>query len=411
MIMPGSTAKGNILLLLIAASLSVFAAEAFLRYKGYAPGKHTPVSYFNPVDELESQIGFEADSNGIFSISREGRQAIWSLNNRKELSPELSRIIEFNTALRNGKADGELADTYEKAIGTEPLFISAYQQAVINYVDSGVNAFGFKSIDFRKIDNSKPSVLMLGDSYTFGHSASAYHKSFPDILLARGYTVYNSGITGTDVAQYLAVAKRWIPELRPDVVVVNFYMGNDIAYYRREVGPDRPVFFTTNAGIMMACPDGVQLWNAEEAYDLCMHWVGIPQDRGIFDRVMAGTTITSAIYGILWRNGIVKHRPDFVDLYYSKVKEVKTDYPYSRNELLKIDSIAGANGSRIIISVIPELLSKGFRRAEDVPDAFTGINYAQIDLDEEDCEPRGGHFNDRGHRRYADFLQKLIDEQ
>jgi len=409
--MPSSAVRSNLLVLLIAASLSVVVAEVFLRSKGYAPGKHTPITYFNPVKELVSHIGFDTDSFGIFIISAEARQAVWSSHQQENLSPEVGRIIEFSEQLRKGKADGELVDAYAAISSIAPEARSAHQNAVVNHVDSGVNTDGFRSIAFRRFDNEKPSVLMLGDSYTFGHSASAYHKSFPDLLLARGYTVYNSGITGTDVAQYLAVAKRWIPELLPDVVIVNFYMGNDIAYFRREVGPERPVFFSTNAGIMMACPDGVQLRNAKEAYRLCMHWAGIPHDRGRLDRVMATTATTSALYGVLWRNGIGKHRTDFIDDYYTKVKEARLEQPYSRHELLAIDSIAKAYGSRFIVSVIPELVGPDFRRAADVPEAFEGIDYVEMNVVKDDCDPRGGHFNDLGHRRYADFLQELIDEQ
>lgn len=407
----GPEVKGNLLILLIAVSLSALLAEMVLRKLGYSPGKHTTASYFNPVDTLETKLGFGTDSTGIFIISQEGREAVWSLNQHENLSPEISRVIEFSTSLRAGQGDGELADAYRDARQLAFDEKSFFRQRLINYVDSGVNAVGFRSIAFQKFENDKPSILLLGDSYTFGHSASVYHKSFSDILLARGYTVYNSGITGTDVAQYLAIAKHWIPRLSPDVVIVNFYVGNDIAFFKREVGPENPVFFSTNAGIMMACPDGVQLQNAAEAYALCMHWVGIPPERGTFERIMSITAITSAIYGVLWRNNIIRHQSQFIKDYLHKVEKARTVQPHSRMELLAIDSIARSNGARPIISIIPEMTDSGFRTAKDVPDALTGINYAEMTVTREDCDPRGGHFNDHGHRRYADFLQKLIDEE
>jgi hypothetical protein len=395
---------------------SMLLAEIPLRMMGYAPGRHTPATYFNEVDSLRMKKGFVTDSTGVFRIDEDAQMAIWEMVARDSFSILPTHSEAYYAAIpsvlrRHGQGDGEIDDAYKAAMSRGQEDRTPIQNALIHFVDSAVNVDGFRSIAFRPVANDKPSVLLLGDSFTYGHSASSLHNSFADLLLARGYTVYNTGITGTDVAQYLAIARHWIPRLRPDVVIVNFYIGNDIAYFNREVGPDNPVFFPTNAGNLMACPEGVYLRSPEESYALCLYWMCIQKTRG-FEKFMSLTTATSAIYGLLWRNGLIHLDNDHVRSYYSKKEEVILPFPYSRIQLHQIDSIALANRAKTIISIIPNVHRwKKTVKAEDFPDAFSGIDYVQMEGVREDYNLRDAHFNDGGHKRYADFLQKLIDEQ
>ena len=69
---------------------------------------------------------------------------------------------------------------------------------------------------------SGPVVLFLGDSFTFGAAAEA-DESFPT-LAARlvGGTGLNAAVGGYGLAQVLVRARRLIPALRPDLVVVQY---------------------------------------------------------------------------------------------------------------------------------------------------------------------------------------------
>lgn len=406
----------NIGILVLSILGSMLLAEIPLRMMGYAPGRHTPAAYFNEVDSLWVKKGFVTDSAGIFRIDEDAQMAIWEMVARDSFSILPIHSEAYYTAIPsvlswNGRGDREVDDAYRAAMSLRHEERTPIQNALIHFVDSAVNMDGFRSIAFRPVENNKPSVLLLGDSFTYGHSASFLHNSFADLLLSRGYTVYNTGITGTDVAQYLAIARHWIPRLRPDVVIVNFYIGNDIAYFKREVGPENPVLFPTNAGNLMACPEGVYLRSPEESYALCLYWMCIQRTRG-FERLMSLTTATSAFYGLLWRKGLIHLENDHVRSYYSKKEEVVLPFPYSRIQLQQIDSVALANCAKTIVSVIPSVDRwKKTVKAEDFPDAFSGIDYVQMEVTRDDYKLSDGHFNDRGHRRYADFLQKLIDEQ
>ena len=79
--------------------------------------------------------------------------------------------------------------------------------AYLDYATAPVNEEGFKSIAFKKYETEKTSILLLGDSFTWGLTAVPSFKSFADVLAARGYVVYNTGIVGNDPAYYAAIAK------------------------------------------------------------------------------------------------------------------------------------------------------------------------------------------------------------
>lgn len=415
--MPSSAVRGNLLVLLVAVSLSVMAAEVFLRYRGYAPGKHTPNQWFSKVDSLWVKEGFTADSQGIFRISNHAIYSVWQMMERDSFirSPNQSSEAFCNARdaiqLKRGAISGELESAYRKAKLIDQSQRSDWQQAVVALVDSALNPDGFRSIPFRRMVNDKPSVLLLGDSFTYGFSASSLHNSFADLLLSRGYIVYNSGITGTDIAQYLAIAEYYLPILNPDIVIVNVFLGNDIVDHERTVCPGCPVFFPSNAGNLVACPHGVTFNSPQEAYEHSLHNLYIQEDAGALAQFMSLSSMTSALWGVLWKNGFINYHDSISAEYYSKVAAKKRNPPFCRNELQRIDSTSTANGTRCIVSVIPEVTTDVFRTAEDFPRVFSGLEYVQIEVVREDYDLSDGHFNDLGHRRYADFLQKLIDEQ
>jgi len=74
-----------------------------------------------------------------------------------------------------------------------------------------------------------------------------------------------------------------------------------------------------------------------------------------------------------------------------------------------IDSIARANGAMPIISVIPDVRKGVFLTSADFPEVFKGMDFVEMTVTEADYSLGDGHFNDRGHGRYADFLQYIID--
>ena len=392
-------------------------AEVFLRSRGYAPGKHTPNQWFSKVDTLWVKEGFTVDSSGIFRISDQAVSSVWQMMERDSFHhlPNQSSEAFCNArdaiALKNGRIPGELENAYRKAKLTAHNHRSDWQEGVVALVDSALNPDGFRSIPFRRMVNDKPSVLLLGDSFTYGFSASSLHCSFADILLARGYTVYNSGISGTDIAQYLTISKHYLPMLKPDIVIANVFLGNDIVYHERPVCPECPVFFPSNAGNLVACPQGVTFNSPQEAYEISLRNLYIQQDAGILAQLMSLSSMTSALWGVLWKHGFVNYHDSIAAEYHMNVAANRRCPPFCRTELQRIHNIATANGTHFVISVIPEVGTYVFRTANDFPEVFQGLEYVQMEVTREDYVLSDGHFNDHGHKRYADFLQKLIDER
>jgi lysophospholipase L1-like esterase len=82
-------------------------------------------------------------------------------------------------------------------------------------------------------------ILCLGDSQTFGNGVGQ-ERTYPrrlEVLLAPGregerFTVVNAGVPGYDTLQEVDLLERLLPVVRPEVVVVGFYLNdiNEAAY-------------------------------------------------------------------------------------------------------------------------------------------------------------------------------------
>lgn len=77
-------------------------------------------------------------------------------------------------------------------------------------------------------------ILMLGDSFTQGNEVSV-DKTFSKILerrlnqnSGRTYEVINAGVRGGSPLQYYLWLKNEGLALKPDIIILNFYLGNDI---------------------------------------------------------------------------------------------------------------------------------------------------------------------------------------
>jgi len=101
----------------------------------------------------------------------------------------------------------------------------------LNY-DFHLNSRGFKDVEFKP--KKKPNtyrILALGDSFAFG--VVPYQYNYLTLLgqqLNSGcceVEVMNMGIPGTGPQDYLALFVNEGLELRPDMVLVSFFIGND----------------------------------------------------------------------------------------------------------------------------------------------------------------------------------------
>ncbi len=404
------------------ASLALFAVcftlaftEVILRLIGHDPGIHTRVKYFQQVDSLYALNGFYVDSLGIMKIDSHARNAVHDRIQKgvRDFSsatdvPEVFLLASESLDMLEGKEENAFARQFRFASNKNPETRSELEAGILAYVKEPINEDGFRSIAFKQYESQKPKVLLLGDSFTWGHSAKSGYNSFADELLSYGFVVYNTGITATDVAQYLAIAKHYIPILKPDIVILSFYLGNDITYYKRDVRSYSSAFYATNAGILTACPTGICFDSAQDAYNFYLSKWKIPERDNTFNSVMAKSVITTLIWKMLLNIEIVT-KSESQAHHFRMGERLKHSSPYCNEELKQIKQIAETNDARFILSIIPEVYAQTFVTKKDYPNLFTGLDFIEIMVSKKDYNLDDGHFNNRGHKRYAEFLTQHIE--
>ena len=262
-----------------------------------------------------------------------------------------------------------------------------------------MNSDGFYSIPFQTKIEGKTKVLLLGDSFTWGHSSKNKTGSFANTLLARNYLVYNTGISGADMPQYLRILETYLDSIDPDVVVLNFYLGNDVSYYLRSPEPGLPIHFNTNAGNLMAFQDGIQFHNMHDAYDNIMRNTVIP-GTSLINRILSKTVISTLLWKVLVRLGIIHH--DYF------IPAPRPEIPICNAQMRELMTFCDNRNRKLIVSVIPNLVNDRLDDVASFPHLFDEIPYHEPEMTLDMFSHRDGHFNERGHLFYANYLEKLI---
>ncbi|MFM1876599.1 MAG: hypothetical protein RL266_2336 [Bacteroidota bacterium] len=402
----GKQLRQNLALTAFSVVMTLVLAEFGLRVIGYRPGQFMYNQWVQPVDTLYLYKGFITDENGILKVDTAIAKKIIREENRSETvnhhglskvvyTPELSMMLSDHEAVANNQS-GLIANY---AIGNRSGE-SNVNDILDDYLHNPINADGFYSIPFDTIGVPGRSVLLLGDSFTWGHSSSNKVKSFANHLLFRGYHVFNTGISGADVQQYEAVLKEYYPRLRPDVVVLNFFMGNDVTYFKRPVGPQYPIMYHTNAGSILSMHSGVYFSTVDSAYDNVMTNMRIPLTNEL-NRFMASTVITTYLWESMVNAELIHHE-FFVGRSYP-------DEDITQRLMQPIMAYCDSVNVPLIISVIPKLENGELHGGSSLSGLRSGIHYTEPEMQTEMYDQRDGHFNDAGHLFYADYLQNLID--
>lgn len=266
---------------------------------------------------------------------------------------------------------------------------------VANWLTPGTNELGYRTPSFDEPANGRPTILFLGDSFTWGVDARPVNLCYADRVRDMGYKVINLGIPATGPVQYEAQAQRYLPELKPDAVCVMYYAGND---WMPEA-PIHPVparWYETNAGMLYALmPDGDPL-TFEQAVrrrtELCPFWL----TPGVA-RSLSGLALVR--FAAAWSDDArfqpAAGRPDVACVE-------------------RIRDLAGANGVKFFLFIIP------MRPGHERP--ITSVAFAQKSL--ASCGPRvlpglvdadyaplpDLHFNNIGHGKMSDFIAVALQE-
>ncbi len=343
--------KKVILFQLLFVLAAVLVIEFTLRYMGYEPGNIKPNwSNFQPVDSLFVKKDFYMNNKGFM-----------------------------------------VAD-------------SAY------WVNKGshINSEGFRTHSFGQPDTTKKRVMFIGDSFTWGMSALPVDDSCFAALVEgeSNYQVFNLGIPVADPVQYWAVAQKYIPVLKPDYVFVFFFMGNDLMEDDRQVIPNKPFYYSTNAGGISGVIDGIYFNNAGEAYNYIVNQKFYLQNPSAwYEKLIAKSSLLSRLYSVRFR---VEEKIKF--------ERVVKDSRLTKKYLRRIQDVARQNRVPVKFVLIPEIKDANMpiqaykKRYSDLlldstlaPDWLTLQNAASNFKDYPD-----GHLNNQGHRLYAEFLKAFL---
>lgn len=101
-----------------------------------------------------------------------------------------------------------------------------------------INNIGLRDDDFT-YNEKQQNVLMIGDSMTFGTGVNG-DETFPEILQSKlkvkygtDWNVINAGHIGYTIDNYYLLLKKYYEIVKPKVVVINLFMGNDITELRK----------------------------------------------------------------------------------------------------------------------------------------------------------------------------------
>ncbi|MFN8309518.1 MAG: SGNH/GDSL hydrolase family protein [Chitinophagales bacterium] len=271
-----------------------------------------------------------------------------------------------------------------------------------------VNEHGFRTASF---DSSQENILLLGDSYTWGFSAKPISASFADLLsesLSKKYKVYNAGLPGVDVATYLALTKKLLPVIKPKILIVNFFLGNDIVNYNKQLHPYQSSdLFATTSGAFMAYNYNSSSKDSEEVFDSAQNAFEYYRHLMVLnsnDSLVLFLASHSALFTALHRKIFgLNRQTQFIHKY-------PADRLFTSRALRQIQTLCQQHHCKFILSIIPDLNNTTTGKEED--DLMTlGVHYHYpSNLTKTDYTPMpDNHFNNCG--QYAEFLKTIISEE
>jgi colanic acid/amylovoran biosynthesis glycosyltransferase len=264
--------------------------------------------------------------------------------------------------------------------------------------------------------SGKKIVMLIGDSYTQGCCADSYDLSFAQLLnQSDEYEVLNFGIAGADPVQYRLIVEKYAPLLKPDLIVVVVYGGNDILEYNRTPKPFVPNSYPikngpwlNSEGPIYLTKQGTYFKNFNEAKAHYFEYFSLwSDDASFFEKMVRYSVILSRPY-MKYKSG-----RRFREIEY-QMPPKWDNLPYSKQNLEALSRIATLQNIPVQFALIPSPsdVSSNTKLRKKYDFVFGENHYdvpSKLRVNYYDGMSNGNHFNNQGHQKYADFLRKLID--
>ncbi len=407
----------SLLLLLFTVLLTLTLAELGFRKLGSKPGVFYEANYVKDT-VLNLNPCYIADSNGIMKFSPLAAEAISNsiINTRGGKALSVSDTVKqiFKEDLVNAYTLQDSAAIFLHWADSILLLPEdhGYISALKDYLNHPINLDGFRSIAFDTGVKGKKKILFIGDSFTYGFSAWPLTNSFYDKFLMQGrYIAYNAGITCTDPVQYLAIAKAYIPILKPDLVVVSCFWGNDVMFYPRESKPYQFAAYPISNQFITANPLGAYVTPKQANRISRLNALLPDQDTKPLNRFLAKTIVGTKFWQLLAALNIADRQPREFKNY------INPDFPKAKpREVTRlalqgiIDTLNYFN-CPLLLAVIPDpRLTNPWNKNFKPEEFLQGIPYLQVPDSSSWYMPfPDGHFNTYGHAAYAKWLTAKID--
>lgn len=298
-----------------------------------------------------------------------------------------------------------------------------------------------KGIRDRNYEYKKPEgikrMVVLGDSFTYGKGVEEYER-FTEVLensLLENYQVINMGVTGYGNDQELLVLKNEGMKYNPDLVVVAFYVGNDIDDNTHTVRYTYPksmfVLDNNNKLNLTNVPvpqkeEIMEKWDVKNNDNVTLFYYFknyVKTNSHAYAFIAPRITGSPNILNLFKKIGIADKETQLVGAY-----GFYYDYNWNLTKVIlkEIDTVAKTNDSKTIIVIIPTVnwLHENFdpelNRA--LFDFGKNNNIAILDLFPEFREhvkngeqlyfKIDGHWNANGHKLAAELIyNKVIEEK
>jgi hypothetical protein len=361
---------------LFLAFTSLTILELALHFSGFKPGFLVNYKNFNFSEKPKEIEFYTTDEVGIYKLSKFISDSLIHFYNTNTLKFELTDdrkdlihidnlqdiFTDFHilSSAINARMNSFSVSNLNEINWQTPFAKKAYKSIANNesdahifssYLNKPLNSEGFRGIDIDLIHDEKIKIMLVGDSFGWGLSATPIYNSYPDILLAKGYLVYNFGIPGTDPPQYEKIVEKYLPLIKPDVVIVTFSHATDFIAFPRIPNQFEPIEHQTNKGFIQSNPLGYFM-DFEDAYQYYFNISIIPTEISTFNYLFAKSNVTTQLWRVLFLLKITNHPLlsqyiEVEDLEY--ISRAKVVAPYFK----KISEICENNNVKLINVVIP----------------------------------------------------------
>jgi hypothetical protein len=255
----------------------------------------------------------------------------------------------------------------------------------------------------------KQIVFVIGDSFVQGVTDGPHENTFVEILRKNnpGICICAFGVGGTDPANYRLIAEKYIPELKPDAVWLMMCAWNDLLDYERHALPGIPLLTRTNAGFIYLypppsiCGNTNLVLSADSAYLFYRNIYSLFGRKDLLSLMARQSAVSTQLYQSYARYG-------------AKGLNYQRDSSATYRCIKTISNLCDSNRAVLNIGLIPtpamlnlSLEENRFNTKWVFRDMLDRVHFWRSKcLTIADFISHSDlHFNDKGNRKYAAFLQ------